>query len=101
MRICDWTSNGNTRPCASVVRALWRWLSAIIIEAKRNRWFCANLAWFHECVFLLNAIPRIVILVFGMDLGAGRSSVTDGRLIIPGIVRISEHQYMRISTERV
>merc|ERR1712187_312029 len=29
MLICDWTTNSNARPCASVVRALRGWLASI------------------------------------------------------------------------
>mmetsp|Transcript_57531 Transcript_57531/g.105824 ORF Transcript_57531/g.105824 Transcript_57531/m.105824 type:complete len:234 (+) Transcript_57531:601-1302(+) len=97
--ICDWTANGNCSSCTCVVRTLRRRLASVGVEAVRLRRRFADFAWFHQSVFLLNAVPRIMTLVLRMQLSTGCSSVADGGRVIPSIVSIGDHHDVRIATK--
>mmetsp|Transcript_55820 Transcript_55820/g.120133 ORF Transcript_55820/g.120133 Transcript_55820/m.120133 type:complete len:243 (-) Transcript_55820:176-904(-) len=99
MLIRNRATNSNPSPNTGVVRTLRCWLAAIRIEAIWNCWCFTDFAWLHEGVFLLDAIPSIMLLILVMDLHARCSSVADCRLVIPCIVSISKHHHVRVSAE--
>merc|ERR1719181_2217592 len=101
MRVRDSTANCTPSACTAIVRALWGRLRAIIIEAIWNFGILSNLAHFHQSVLLLNAIPCVVTLILLVNRGTSCASVTNGWLIVPSVVRITNNHDMRITTERI
>mmetsp|Transcript_56398 Transcript_56398/g.101369 ORF Transcript_56398/g.101369 Transcript_56398/m.101369 type:complete len:334 (-) Transcript_56398:242-1243(-) len=99
--IGDGTANGHPKASTGVIWPLRCRRTAVLVESQRYRGLLAHLTWAHQRVLLLDAKPRVELLVLRHVCGTLCTSVADRRLVVPGIPAISHDQDVGWPTERI